>query len=155
MKDQYRNFESQVKKEIEETLSGINSIPDKILLSFLEKKLFYVVKEHLSKFGYTFEQVSHIDFPDLVGDLILKYYTLDENYQQVKKVDNNDSKRNYMYTSLTRETKRLIIKNIRYMIKKPLTQSEQEAGMSLKDKLPLANPEKEYAEKHASKKPTK
>lgn len=148
MNHQVKNFRNQVLEEIQETLQQLQKLPEQYIAVFIKKRLPSVVQKFLNSFGFSYEQISFVDFSNLVGDLILKYYELDEHFEKVRYSNSISSKEKYMNISLERETKRLLLKELKYKIKKPLTKAEKSHGLKLEDKELSTYPEDVYAEEH-------
>lgn len=152
MNRQNITFRNQIDQEIKQTVETLTKLPKQYIYvtGFVKYRLAAIVEKFLRTFGMSYEKVSHIDFPNLVGDLLLKYYELEEKFPEVKYTYSTWSKRRYMDTALTRETNRLLKKELKYMIKKPLTKTEKTQGLKRRDKELPVSPEQVFEERHSN-----
>ena len=77
---------------------------DRILTRFIYQKLVPTIDRFVALYEIDNRYLCHVDYPNLVGDLVLKYWEVIEQYERERYSDSFWNRVHYIFNSLRRET---------------------------------------------------
>ena len=81
---------------------------DQILTQFIYNELLPTIDRFVALYEIDNRYLCRVDYPNLVGDLVLKYWVVVEQYERERYSDCYWNRVHYIFRSLRRETNRLL-----------------------------------------------
>ena len=95
------------RREIFEAFENVKRY-DRILSRFIYQELVPTIDRFVALYEIDNRYLCRVDYPNLVGDLVLKYWEVAEQYERERYSDCYWNRVHYIFRSLRRETDRLL-----------------------------------------------